>query len=509
MAPSTPAPLLEPGVVAVILTGHVHPDPDQPRRSFDEKALESLADNIRERGVLQPILVRQDGARLLIVDGERRWRAAKRAELPIVPVLLTPPAESQQLRLDQLSVNELHERLKPMDLAHVLRGLRDAGKTTNDIAATLARQGHPAMKPAAIDQLAKLTDLPAWTQELVNDDRLEIKHAGELLGLLERPGLEKHVRKSIQQALSYAGQLLGHNVRHAGDQALAAAGGIDLDNIESWHSEPRVHFAWKTRCKGCEHLQRWAEGAFCMSKKRFEEHNQEAKDAGLLPGGRLPEKPKQANGKAAEKAANEKCEQREASLGEKARAYLHAYLCVALVQELPRRDSLQIALSIWRALKSPGSNGSRGASAVDAAIPASYRSIEQITGELSVDQLQKAAFDAALNVINELPWREVHALSRQLWGDDLHLVWNPEEPFLDLMRKAELAHLAQVHKIDLPEGRRSWDALKGAEIKAAFMAQREKWLRPALLADLYQSEIGPPYVPWHQCGDSDDLEDAA
>jgi hypothetical protein len=77
------------------------------------------------------------------------------------------------------------------------------------------------------------------------------------------------------------------------------------------------------------------------------------------------------------------------------------------------------------------------------------------------------------------------------------------------MCKAELAHLAQVHKIDLPEGRRSWDALKGAEIKAAFMAQREKWLRPALLADLYQSEIGPPYVPWHQCGDSDDLEDAA
>lgn len=508
---ATKAPALEPGVVTDVRLADLHADPDQPRKAFAEAALLALADNIRERGIQQPILVRSLGiGGLMIVDGERRWRAAKLLKLKTVPVLLldTGTYEDSQLRLDQVSVNQLREQLKPMELARVLRGLRDAGKTTNDIAATLAKQGLPAMKPAAIDELAELTQLPQWAQDMVNAEQLETAHAAALLGILGRKGVEKPLQKELSQSIGYSGKLDRWNVKRSGETALEKAGGVNLTHTESYSAEPIVHFAFKTRCKGCEHLQRWGEGAFCMHRKSFEEHNQEAKDAGLLPGGRRPEKkaePKPGS-KAAVAEEQAKNEVREHSLGQKVRDYLHRHLCVTLIEELPRRPQLQIAIALWRALKSPGSNGSRGAGPVDARIPPHYRSLEQVAGELTAVQLQTAALDAALDVVNELPWREVHALSRLLWGNDLHTVWNPERGFLDLLRKGELVHMAQTYQIELPEGRRSWDALKGDDIKAAFLAQHEKWLRPALLADLYQGEIGEPYRPWRP-GDGDDEAD--
>ena len=334
---------LEHGVVTDVRLADLHPDPNQPRKSFSEGALLALADSIRERDVMVPLLVRYDDARrLVIVDGERRWRAAKLAKRTVVPVLLrdTGTIDEQQQRLDQVGVNQQREPLKPMELARVLRGLRDAGKTVNDIAATLARQGHPAMKPAAIDELATLTDLPEWAQDMVNAEQIEAKHAGDLLPILKRPKVDAPLQKAMKRSLGYNGKLLGHNVRHVGAEALEQAGGVNLANVESWHRKPHVHFAWKTRCKGCEHLQRWSDGAFCMHRKTFEEHNQEAKDAGLLPGGRKPEKARPVTGKAAAAEEKQKDAMREKSLQQKAREYLHAYLCVALVEELPKRPEL-------------------------------------------------------------------------------------------------------------------------------------------------------------------------
>ena len=487
---------------------HLTPDPDQPRKNFDEASLLSLADSIRERGVQVPLLVRKVGGSsgLMIVDGERRWRAAKLAKLKSVPVLLVDDGsyEEGQLRLDQVSVNQLREQLRPMELARVLRGLRDAGKTTNDIAATLAKQGLPAMKPAAIGELADLTTLPEWAQAMVDADQLETPHAAALLDIVGFKGVEKPLQKELSQQLGYSGKLDRWSVSRAGLNALAKAGGVNLGSTETYSQEPIVHFAWKTRCKGCDHLQRWADGAFCMNRKKFEEHNQEAKDAGLLPGGKKPAKaatPKPGS-KAADKEDAAKAEQRQQSLSEKARDYLHARLCVALIEELPKRPDVQGVLVLWRALKNPGSRGTRGAGPIDAEIPGVYRSLEQLAGDLDLD-LNLAQLDAALNILNDLPWRETHALARLLWGNDLHTVWNLDREFLDLFRKAELVHLAGVHGCDLPEGRRSWDALKGDEIKKALLAQHEKLPRPAILADLYQGEIEEPFRPWRP-GDEDE-----
>src|SRR5690606_32802004 len=151
-------------------------------------------------------------------------------------------------------------------------------KTTNDIAAMLAKQGLPAMKPAAIDELAELTALPDWAQAMVDADQVESKGASRLLPILGVKGIEKPLQKAMAERIGYSGKLEGWELHDAVERALEKAGGKNLSHVDSYSPKPVVHFAWKTRCKGCEHLQRWGEGAFCMHRKTFEEHNQEAKD---------------------------------------------------------------------------------------------------------------------------------------------------------------------------------------------------------------------------------------
>ncbi|HEU5424835.1 MAG TPA: ParB/RepB/Spo0J family partition protein, partial [Nitrolancea sp.] len=101
------------------------PDPQQPRRSFDEERLEELAASIRREGVLQPIAVRydRDGERYVILHGERRWRAARLAGLHAIPAVVREVAEERRL-LQQLMENVVREDLNAIDRAAALRALK-------------------------------------------------------------------------------------------------------------------------------------------------------------------------------------------------------------------------------------------------------------------------------------------------------------------------------------------------------------------------------------------------
>src|SRR5690606_28104092 len=122
------------------------PDPDQPRQSFEKNSLQALADNIRQRGIQVPLLVRikSEGKKnvTVIKDGERRWRAAKLAKLKTVPVLLAHAGDASQILIDQVAVNDLREKLKPMELAQALVKMRDQDKlSANEIASRMSKQG--------------------------------------------------------------------------------------------------------------------------------------------------------------------------------------------------------------------------------------------------------------------------------------------------------------------------------------------------------------------------------
>lgn len=176
--PTTPLPeASEPATGFVELAvAAIRPNPNQPRRRFDEAALDVLADSLRANGLVQPVVVRSlaDGAYELIA-GERRWHAARRAGLERIPALVRDAAERQRLEL-ALVENVVREDLNPMELARAVAALvEDFGQTHASVAETLGRS-----RPA-VSNLLRLLELPEPVQELVETGALSEGHARAVL----------------------------------------------------------------------------------------------------------------------------------------------------------------------------------------------------------------------------------------------------------------------------------------------------------------------------------------
>jgi ParB family transcriptional regulator, chromosome partitioning protein len=157
----------------------VAPNPEQPRRSFDTKALTALGDSIRLHGLLHPIVVQRDGDAYRLVAGERRLRAAQLAGVSTIPAIVRPAAESSRHSLEMaLTENLVRTDLNPMEEAAAYARLADAfGLTHEAIALRLGRSR------SGISNAIRLLNLPAPVQEAVADSRLTAGHARALLVL--------------------------------------------------------------------------------------------------------------------------------------------------------------------------------------------------------------------------------------------------------------------------------------------------------------------------------------
>ncbi|MBA2281073.1 MAG: ParB/RepB/Spo0J family partition protein [Actinomycetota bacterium] len=184
-------------VLLDVPVGSIVPNPHQPRRDFDEEALASLTASVRELGVLQPILVRpgDDGAYELIA-GERRWRAAKRAGLDSIPVLLKTLDDTASL--EQAVVENLHrENLNPLEEAAAYQQLIEEFHLTHEQVAT--RVGRSRV---AVTNALRLFQLPPAVQKLLADGQLSAGHAKALLGTPDRAYLEHLARRSVAEKLT-------------------------------------------------------------------------------------------------------------------------------------------------------------------------------------------------------------------------------------------------------------------------------------------------------------------
>ena len=175
----------------------IDPNPDQPRRSFDESALAELAGSIEQLGVLQPLLLqRRAGGRFELVAGERRLRAARLAGLDRIPAVIvqTDPRGS----LERALVENLHRAdLNPIEEGSAYRQLIDEGGLTQE--ALAARLG---MNRVSITNALRLLDLPVSSQRLVAEGRLSAGHGKALLGLQGNPFQERLARRAVQEGLS-------------------------------------------------------------------------------------------------------------------------------------------------------------------------------------------------------------------------------------------------------------------------------------------------------------------
>lgn len=153
------------------------PNPNQPRRVFDPQAMEELAESIRQKGVIQPLIVRASGqGRYEIVAGERRWRAAQMANLHDLPVAIRDFSDSEMLEIAIIE-NIQRADLNAIDEAQAYKQLMDRfGHTQEKIAEGLARSR------SHIANLLRLLTLPEQVQDLVRNGRLSAGHARAMIG---------------------------------------------------------------------------------------------------------------------------------------------------------------------------------------------------------------------------------------------------------------------------------------------------------------------------------------
>jgi ParB family chromosome partitioning protein len=161
------APRDEPEELRQIPTELISPNPLQPRRSFEEEPLLGLAESIRQRGVLQPVLVRPlPGGTFELIAGERRWRAAQLAELDSVPAIVRHHDDAASVEV-ALIENMAREDLNPIEEARACAALtEELGLSREEVGARVGRSR------VAVSNLIRLLDLP--------DDALRLIEAGDL-----------------------------------------------------------------------------------------------------------------------------------------------------------------------------------------------------------------------------------------------------------------------------------------------------------------------------------------
>ena len=153
------------------------PSPFQPRMRFDEQAIEELAQSIRETGILQPIIAVPAGGRYNIIIGERRWRAAQKAGLRKVPVILRNIPKERQMEASVIE-NVQREDLNPIEIARSYKGMIEIlGYSQEEVADKVGKDR------ASVANTLRLLNLPEAVQGMLLQEKITMGHARAILGI--------------------------------------------------------------------------------------------------------------------------------------------------------------------------------------------------------------------------------------------------------------------------------------------------------------------------------------
>ncbi|MEH7012042.1 ParB/RepB/Spo0J family partition protein [Neobacillus niacini] len=174
----------------------LRPNPYQPRKTFQQEAIDELKDSILEHGILQPLVVRKSIKGYEIVVGERRFRAAKEAKLASVPAVVRDLTEQQMMELAVLE-NLQREDLNPIEEGQAYQTLMEKLKFTQEEVAKRLGKSRPH-----VANHIRLLSLPVKIQELISNEKISMGHGRALLGLRQKAKLPALVDKIIQESLN-------------------------------------------------------------------------------------------------------------------------------------------------------------------------------------------------------------------------------------------------------------------------------------------------------------------
>ena len=192
--------------MAQIAISEITPNPTQPRTQFDEEALQELASSIRELGIIQPITVKRDGERYIIISGERRWRASQIAGLESMPAYIRE-ADDENLHAMALVENIQRQDLNAIEIAlGMQRLIEECGLTQEAMADKVGK------KRSTVSNYMRLLTLPAEVQLALKEGLITMGHAKAIAGIdAERQvwALKRCIKKalSVRQAEELARKL--------------------------------------------------------------------------------------------------------------------------------------------------------------------------------------------------------------------------------------------------------------------------------------------------------------
>jgi ParB family chromosome partitioning protein len=204
---AAPSVLTQEGELRVLPIQQIQPGKYQPRRHWNDEALDELAASIKAQGLIQPVVVREIGKnRYELIAGERRWRAAQRAQLGEIPALIKKVAD-EAVPAMALIENIQRQDLTPLEEADALKRLIDDFDLTHQQAADAVGRSR-----ASVSNMLRLTEMPESIKRLLDDGKLEMGHARCLLTLEE----------SIAVPLARQASTLGWSVRELEEAARRA-----------------------------------------------------------------------------------------------------------------------------------------------------------------------------------------------------------------------------------------------------------------------------------------------
>ncbi len=206
-----PAPAID-GLRSIAVSD-IRPNPDQPRQMFNTEALDELADSMRQRGVIQPIVVRPHGKNFQIVAGERRWRAAQRARLHQIPAVVRNLNDEETLEI-AIVENVQRKDLNAIEEAEAYARLsQDFGHSQSRLAEIVGKSR------SHIANLMRLLELPEGVKSLVVDEKLSMGHAR---ALINAPAAEELASQIVKQGLSVRDAERLVRKSSAGDKPMSA-----------------------------------------------------------------------------------------------------------------------------------------------------------------------------------------------------------------------------------------------------------------------------------------------
>lgn len=182
--------------VQEISVKELRPNPYQPRKTFQQEAIDELKASIIEHGILQPLVVRKSIKGYEIVVGERRFRAAKEAKLETVPAVVRELTEQQMMELAVLE-NLQREDLNPIEEGQAYQTLMEKLKFTQEEVAKRLGKSRPH-----VANHIRLLSLPVKIQELISNGKISMGHGRALLGLRQKAKLPALVDKITQESLN-------------------------------------------------------------------------------------------------------------------------------------------------------------------------------------------------------------------------------------------------------------------------------------------------------------------